>query len=157
MSSDDRRRVYTWIDANVPYYGTYAHSRPSSPGRRDLFTDAKTGQMSSWFTKDFAGVYSRRCAECHGKIAGTTDWSGRFAWINLTNPPRSPVLTAHLSKEAGGREIDKAMRGRAPPQFADTTDPDYRTMLKAIEVGKQLMLQTPTADMQGFQGARPEP
>jgi len=31
---EDRRRIYVWIDANVPYYATYANTRPKSPGRR---------------------------------------------------------------------------------------------------------------------------
>ena len=154
---DDRRRIYLWIDANVPYYGTYAHARPDSPGRRDLFTDVETGRLSTWFTRDFLGVYNRRCVDCHGKLEGTTDWDGRFAWINLSNPHLSPALTAHLSKQSGGRGIDKATRGRTPPIFADTADPDYRTMLGAIETGKRLSLQAPEADMPGFLGARPEP
>ncbi len=128
-----------------------------SPGRRDLFTDAKTGRLSTWFTRDFMGVYNRRCVNCHGKLEGTTDWNGRFAWINLTNPHLSPALTAHLAKQSGGRGIDKARRGQTPPPFVDTADPDYRAMLKAIEIGKQLTLEIPAADMQGFQGARPEP
>ena len=157
ITPDDRQRIYLWIDANVPYYGTYAHARADSPGRRDLFTDAKTGRLSTWFTRDFLGVYNRRCVNCHGKLEGTTDWNGRFAWINLTNPHLSPALTAHLAKKSSGRGIDKARRGRTPPQFADTADPDYRAMLKAIETGKQLALETPAADMRGFQGARPEP
>ena len=44
-----------------------------------------------------------------------------------------------------------------PPLFADTTDPDYQTMLQAVETGRKLMLATPEADMPGFKGARPEP
>jgi hypothetical protein len=157
IPAQDRQRIYLWIDANVPYYATYAHARPHSPGRRDLFTDVQSGQLSSWFTRDFLGVYNRRCVDCHGKLEGTTDWSGRFAWINLTNPQLSAALTAHLSKKSGGRGIDKATGGRTPPQFADVTDPDYVTMLRAIQTGKRLALQTPAADMPGFQGARPEP
>ncbi|MCP4784351.1 MAG: DUF1080 domain-containing protein [Fuerstiella sp.] len=157
IPAGDRKRIYLWIDANVPYYGTYRHARPHSPGRRDLFTDVKTGGLSTWFARDFLGVYNQRCIDCHGKLEGTTDWNGRFAWINLTNPHLSPALTAHLSKESGGRGIDMAQPGQPPSPFLDTTDPDYRTMLNAIETGKQFNLQTPTADMPGFHGSRPEP
>jgi hypothetical protein len=152
-----RQRIYLWIDANVPYYGTYAHSRPNSPGRRDLWTDVGSGQLSAWFAKDFQGVYNNRCASCHGKYDGTTDWEGRFAWINLSNPHLSPALTAHLGKAAGGRGIEKTKDGKPTLVFASTADPDYQTMLNAIEAGKKLMLATPEADMPGFQGARPEP
>jgi len=145
-----RQRVYLWIDANVPYYGTYAHSRPLSPGRRDRWTEADSGRLAPWFAQDFIGVYKRRCASCHGQFEGTTDWTGRYAWINLSNPPSSPALSAHLDKTAGGRGLDKF-------RFASTTDPDYQALLRAIETGQQRMLEVPEADMPGFQHARAEP
>ena len=152
-----RQRIYLWIDANVPYYGTYAHSRPKSPGRRDLCTDVKTGQSLPWFTQEFLGVYNRRCASCHGKYEGTTDWEGRFAWINFTHPQNSPALTAHLAKNAGGRGIVKPVNGQVPPQFTSTADDDYQVLLRAIETGRRLAFVTPEADMPGFAGARQEP
>ena len=147
---EDRQRIYLWIDANVPYYSTYAHSRPLSPGRRDRWTDAQSGQLAPWFAKEFTDAYNRRCLSCHGKIEGTLDWTGRYAWINLSKPQLSSALTAHLSKAAGGRGLDKFL-------FTTTADPDYQAMLKAIETGKQQMLEVPEADMPGFQHARTEP
>ena len=153
----DRKRVYTWIDANVPYYGTYAHSRPRSPGKRDLFTDADRGTYSPWFARDFSGVFKRRCASCHGKIDGTTHWEGRYAWVNLTYPERSPALTAHLPKPAGGRGIDLTKDGKPITMFGGRDDPDYVTMLNAIRVGQSLALETPRADMPAFQGRKREP
>ena len=36
MDDNGLRRLYTWIDANCPYYGTYANTRPGTPGSRDL-------------------------------------------------------------------------------------------------------------------------
>jgi len=158
---EDRRRIYLWIDANVPYYGTYAHSRPRSPGRRDLCTDANTGKESAWFAQDFLGAYNRRCQSCHGALPHPNNhaeiWDGRLAWINFSNPNHSPALTAHLSDKAGGRGISTA--SDEPPKllFADTADADYQRMLKAIETGKQLMLANPTADMPGFKFAKKEP
>ncbi len=157
MPLADRQRIYLWIDANVPYYGTYAHSHPKSPGRRDLWTDPATGQPAEWFTRGFNPVYERRCASCHGKLDTTIDWEGRFAWLNLSRPAHSPALTAHLSKAAGGRQITTPRNGQPPPLFADTTDPDYLALLHAIETGRQQALRTPEADMPGFAGARPEP
>ena len=155
VSPEDKQRIYVWIDANVPYYGTYAHSRPAAPGRRDLCHDAATGQPSEWYVKGFLGVYDRRCSECHGKLEGTIDWQGRFAWINFTRPEFSVALTAHLPKEAGGRGIPMSSDGGF--LFPSTGDPDYRTMLGSIETGKRLSLETPRADMPGFANARPEP
>ena len=146
---EDRQRVYLWIDANVPYYGTYAHSRPKSPGRRDLCADANTGQLLPWFTQDFQGVYNRRCVGCHGKYEGTTDWEGRFAWINFTNPHLSPALTAHLAKYAGGRGIEQTVNGQSPPRFTSTADPDYQTLLRRLRGG-----QTPGLRDTGSRHAR---
>ena len=157
MPAAARRRIYLWIDANVPYYGTYAHSRPQSPGQRDLWTDPLTGKLAPWFEHDFLGVYDRRCAECHGHLKGTVDWEGRYAWIDLGRPEESPALTAHLSKAAGGRGIDRPLQGKTPPPFADTNDVDYASMLRAIRLGQALALQTPEADMPGFQGQTNNP
>jgi hypothetical protein len=161
LASEDRRRIYLWIDANVPYYGTYAHSRPLSPGKRDLATDLATGRPAAWFANDFLGVYNRRCADCHGKYPEPNDhaaiWDGRLAWINFSHPDWSPALTAHLAKSAGGRGIETLRNGQSPPQFASTADHDYQTMLRAIQEGKRLADETPEADMPGFRGARPEP
>jgi mono/diheme cytochrome c family protein len=157
---EDRRRVYLWIDANVPYYGTYAHSRPKSPGRRDLCTDVATGRESEWYARRYRGVYDRRCASCHGKLTHPNDkgkiWDGRLAWINFTRPELSPALTAHLPKPLG-RGIVKAKNGKPLEVFRGTSDPDYRAMLSAIREGRESMLAAPRADMRGFKGARPEP
>jgi len=154
---EDRRKIYMWIDANVPYYATYVHSRPKSGGKRDLFTDVETGRLASWFEKDFMGVYNSRCVSCHDKYEGTVDWSGRYAWINLSNPSLSPVLTAHLPKAAGGRGIEKDKNGKPVVVFRDKDDPGYKLMLKAIEDGRKLAYQFPEVDMPGFKFTRAEP
>jgi hypothetical protein len=157
----DRQRIYLWIDANVPYYGTYAHSRPHSPGRRDLCTDPDTGKDAAWFAQDFLGVYTRRCQSCHGGYPRPNDhaeiWDGRLAWIDFTHPQLSPALTAHLASDVDGRGISTSSHGPTTLLFADTTDADYRRMLKAIQTGRQSMLANPTADMPGFKFARTEP
>ncbi len=158
---EDRQRIYLWIDANVPYYGTYAHSRPKSPGRRDLCTDTETGTPSAWFSEQFLEVYNRRCQSCHGTVPQPNDhsriWDGQLAWINFTNPQLSPALTAHLPADAGGRGISTASDAVPSMVFSTTTDPDYQRMLQAIETGKRKMLENPTADMPGFRFARGEP
>ncbi len=147
---EDRQRIYLWIDANVPYYGTYANSRPFSPGLRDRWSDPKTGQYADWFRSGFLPVYKAKCAECHGPMDTTTDWEGRYAWINLSRPEQSAALTAHLPKSLGGRALPKFT-------LESQEDSDYQTMLQAIRKGREIMLQTPEADMDAFPGARTEP
>lgn len=153
LSPEERARIYAWIDADVPYYRTYAHSRPRSPGRRDLCTDPATGAECEWFVKGFRGVYDKHCVSCHGPVPDPNNhkeiWDGRLAWIDFTRPEWSPALTAHLAKPYG-RGITTPKDGVDPPVFHDMSDPDWQTMLKAIQEGKALMLAVPRADMPGF-------
>jgi hypothetical protein len=161
LTDEDRRRIYLWIDSNVPYYGTYVHSRPLSPGKRDLVTEVATGRPAAWFADDFLGVFSRRCSACHGPYPDPNDhaaiWDGRLAWINFSHPEWSPALTAHLPKAAGGRGIAAPPDDRCPPPFTSTADTDYQVMLRAILQGKRLAEETPEVDMPGFHGGRAEP
>jgi hydrazine synthase alpha subunit-like protein len=151
ISRQDRQRIATWIDANVPYYATYAASRPLSPGGRDLCTDIDSGRPSTWYTERFLGVYNRRCGSCHGEFPHPNDhdniWSGRFAWINFTHPEWSPALSAHLSKEAGGRGLGTQRFEIDMPLFHHTSNPDYMTMLEAIREGRRRMLARSRVDM----------
>ncbi len=149
-----RERVYLWIDANVPYYGTYDHTRPLSSGYRDLFTDPGTGKDSDWFAKRFLPVYQRRCVECHGPIPHPGvhgggkghQWEGRYAWINLSRPEFSSALTAHLARAAGGRGLGMEKGAKEKPLFNSTDDPDYRAMLEAIREGHRGMMAHPRVD-----------
>ncbi len=155
IPEEDLRKIWLWMDANVPYYATYAHSRPNSPGRRDRWTNAQTGEMANWYVNEFSEVYKRRCDSCHGPIEGTTNWEGRYAWINLTHPENSSALTTHLSRSAGGRGI--SIRADAHELiFQDRTDPDYQKMRKAIQQGRIEMFEQPEADMSGFRRLKKE-
>jgi len=86
-----------------------------------------------------------------------TCWDGRTAWLNFTRPQFSAALTAHLAKSAGGRGIERTAEGKPIPMFADTSDPDYQTMFRAIEIGQKQALETPGPDMPGFKLTRKEP
>ena len=144
---EDRQRIYTWIDANVPYYGDYQASRPLSPGGRDLCATRTRDVMPPGSPENFW-----RCTTDAAPLATTRFrsrtitrpiWDGRFAWINFTHPEWSPALTAHLSKNAGGRGLSV----RRPPDdstlFRDTQEPDYVKMLEAIREGRRHMLDQP--------------
>ncbi|MDR0328265.1 MAG: DUF1080 domain-containing protein [Planctomycetaceae bacterium] len=167
MPLEDRQKIYYWIDANVPYYGTYAHAKPEPQvrGRRDRFADPVSGKLSRW-AGQFLEVYQRRCADCHEGFREweQAEWTGRYAWVNLSEPAQSAALTAHSPSELGGRNIAAVKGGKRTPAelpeqllFLDAKDSDYQTMLKAIEEGKQIMLENPEADMPGFRHARAEP
>lgn len=154
MPLEDRQIIYYWIDANVPYYGTYAHARPGSAGRRDRFADPENGRQRAWFAREFKEVFARRCTECHNNFEPPNyDWIGRNAWINLSRPENSAALTAHLEKEKDGRGI----RMNETTPFFSKDDPDYRKMLQAIQKGRQDMQTHPEADTPGFKQFRKEP
>ncbi|MBT3201367.1 MAG: hypothetical protein HN350_15810 [Phycisphaerales bacterium] len=59
---EDRQRIYTWIDANVPYFGTYEFTNSRVMGGRERWyvTD-----KNKWFRRDFEPVFNRRCLGCH--------------------------------------------------------------------------------------------
>ncbi len=156
---EERQRLHAWIDADAPYYGTYAVSRPRCGGKRDLCADPATGEPEDWFAKQFLPVYARRCGACHGEFPDTrlvVNWDGKTAWINFSRPQFSPALTAHLPKAQGGRGIATPRNGQSPPEFGPG-DPDYQALLKAFETGARRALETPNVDMAGYRGRRREP
>ncbi|TWU38361.1 HzsA-related protein [Novipirellula artificiosorum] len=93
-----RRRVWAWIDANVPYYGTYDYAElpdassnliTRGPGARcswqtDGNWDAKSWRRSSggrphWFYDGVKTVFDKRCMSCHVREAyngGTWGFGG---------------------------------------------------------------------------------
>ena len=146
MDDQNRRRIYAWIDANVPYYGTYEHTRPGRPGCRD----ACLGEP--WFG-DFEKIYRAKCAACHGGFYRGSSGT-HHTWINLTHPEWSRVLTATLSKDAGGLQLCKPKNRRQPALFKNKSDPTYQAMLKAIEAGRKALYANPRVDMPG---AKPKP
>jgi len=154
LPPEDRRRVYVWIDANVPYYGTYEHTRPGKSGCRDLWAEP-------WYARQFAPVYERRCGGCHKQrlahavppVRGSRP-SPAHRWVNLSRPALSRVLTAPLAKAAGGLGLCHPKGKQKAPVFPTTSDPDYVAMLKAIEAGRDAVQANPRVDMPG---AKPQP
>jgi len=175
VSREDRQRVYTWIDANVPYYHTYLYTDGTVNGARDRWYDDRPDY---WFRKDFAPVFMRRCYGCHRRTVDISDaWLGRSIYevssklwtdttlmdqglhienairtfgpahrINLTHPKYSQMLTAPLAEEAGGLGLCKDKDG-TPLIFKDRNDSDYQTMLEAIRRGHETLMRHPRVDM----------
>jgi hypothetical protein len=130
MDEASRRRIFAWIDLNVPYYGTSEAAYPDRQGCRRLLPDD--------LEKTLADVAKRRCAECHTNGQLPRPW-----WVRVVNPQWNSFLTAPLAKSAGGTEAC----GRAV--FADTHDPDYVAILKTFEPIHKLIQETPRDDMPG--------
>ena len=117
-----RRAIYAWIDANVPYYGTYDNTRPGSEGSRDIWT-------GPWFQ------------EVTRLLEGGKRMASGESFINLTHPEWSRVLVDHLPKNKGGRGIE--------PAFTGPDDPGYQAALAAIRQGQKALNDKPRIDMPG--------
>ena len=112
LSDEDWECLANWIDANGVYYDRYEHTWGPT---RQIFTGPARETLDE--------VFGRRCVECH------TRGDGRFGtwWmsINRRDVRKSRALAAPLARSAGGW-------GRCQPTvFADTDDPDYRSLLSA--------------------------
>ncbi len=62
LPPEARRRIYTWIDTNVPYYGTYDVTDRRAVGGRDRWY---VEDADGWFQQEFLPVFNRRCMPCH--------------------------------------------------------------------------------------------
>lgn len=125
-----RRRIFAWIDLNVPYYGTSETAYPEMPGCRQL--------VPPELDRVLGEVAQRRCAACHagGKIP-------RREWLRITRPELNEFLLAPLARAAGGSQRC------GQPVFPDTTDPDYQAILATFEPISRMLAQRPRMDMPG--------
>jgi hypothetical protein len=134
VSDSERRRIFAWIDLNIPYYGTSEAAYPDLQGCRRVYP--------ADLNKVLADVAGRRCAACHqnGKIP-------RKVWVRITNPQLNEFLTAPLARSAGGSgACSKAV-------FATTSDPDYQAILKTFEPTAAMLKARPRDDMPGAKPA----
>ena len=139
VDDESRRKLYAWIDANVPYYGTYEHTRPGTSGSRDAWA-------GTW-SKQFGGIFTKYCASCHGGL--DMRHNRHSTWINLTHPEQSRVLGAPLAKSAGGLGLCQAKEGKQPIRFAGKSDPIHSAMLRLITEGSRALRANPRVDMPG--------
>ena len=130
LTDAERRRLFAWIDLNVPYYSTALATDYDRPGCRRLYP--------ADLDKVLTEVAKRRCAACHagGKVP-------RKEWVRVSRPRFNAFLVAPLARSAGGTEAC----GQAV--FADTSDPDYRAILRCFEAVEQERRDRPRMDMTG--------
>jgi hypothetical protein len=131
VPDEDRRRVYLWLDLNVPYYGTSSSNHKARLGsRRMMPLDLDT-------TLD--EVATRRCASCH------QDGIPRKFYTRVINPEHNSFLLAPLAQAAGGtQKCSQAV-------FQSKDDPDYQKILRNFTPIHQLLTARPRADMPEFQ------
>jgi len=174
LTPAERELLFTWIDGNGLYFGTWDYTK-AGPFARE-YTQAKN--------KLIAEMKQSRCAECHLDNNGNVR---RFDdWINLENPTWSRILRAPLAKDAGGESLcrdrkfnqsfsrrglmyqsgyehavkdldkfptqqwvswEKSLEGEPVDSFASTDDPVYQRMLGIITEARARQLMTPRVDM----------
>jgi len=128
LTDAERRRIFTWIDLNVPYYGTSQARDYERRGCRRLYPVR--------LDKVLAEVARRRCAQCHkdGRVP-------RKKWVRVARPRYNTFLLAPLARSAGGTEAC----GR--PVFRNTSDPDYRAILETFESVRSALRQRSRVDL----------
>ncbi len=155
LTDAERRRLFTWIDLNIPYYSTYDMAYPDIEGGRRLVPKDLRARL--------AEVAQRRCIECHQKGVATR------GYIRVTEPELNDFLAAPLAKAAGGRgscvakpepdalselETRNSKPETAAAIFATKDDPDYQLLLKCFDPLRALLAQKPRMDMPGAQAAK---
>ena len=156
MNDEDKRKVYAWIDLNVPYYASSETSHLSSLGCRRIYPPNLDAVL--------AEVGQRRCVKCHQNGSGEKfRWTQktqnqllpgegvpgaapRRSWVRITQPQRNDFLMAPLAVQSGG--WGKCVEnGRSV--FEDASDPDYQKILAAFEPIQKQIEQNPRIDMPG--------
>lgn len=129
LPPQDQQRVYTWIDLNVPYYGTSESAYYDRKGCRRLYPDDLDSVL--------ADVANRRCNSCH------SEGIPRKHYTRILEPEENSFLFAPLAKAAGGTESC----GNAV--FASKDDPDYQRIIRCFEPIRSQVKQRPRMDMPG--------
>ena len=155
MSGLERRLVQWWIDSGATYSGTYAAFNSPDVAVAGAIMNSPTVALGG----AVGSIVERRCFTCHGTAAslGRRVEKGRpnvpkHSWnlYNLSRPEKSLILMAPLAGEADGYGWCKAKDGQPDAVFRDARDPDYLTILQAIEAAKARQQETKRFAMPGF-------
>lgn len=68
VPAEDKRIVYEWIDAMIPYYPTSDYAHLNARGNRDKWGDADLPELKPWVLKRFKPIYTKNCASCHKEL-----------------------------------------------------------------------------------------
>jgi len=131
LSELERKTIRLWIDASATYPGTYAA--------------LGAGMVRVRFP---IRMLVERCGGCHVTNPRQRSRSKPLldfeTTCNLSRPARSKLLRAPLAKSAGG--LGKC----GEDVFADTDDPCYRGILRALEAAGERLKEEKRFDMPGF-------
>ena len=135
MDDAARRCIYAWIDANVPYYGTWDMTRPHSQGGRDLMEipDPKRGHAPAPWAARLKAV----CAKLGINPSHITKD------LNFTHPERSPGVLKLLARSGGGTAPDPRAK------FASAGDAGYIKLAAVLQEIRETTLNYPRIDMAG--------
>ncbi|NQU23767.1 MAG: hypothetical protein HQ567_21000 [Candidatus Nealsonbacteria bacterium] len=131
LPAEARRRIYTWIDANVPYYGTYEVTDRRVVGGRDRWY---VGDTAGWFQKEFVPVFNRRCMPCHQQVVTPQTYN--------YNPGGDGKLLVS-SKLWTDTALSQFQLGHGRISFTGQIGPDHRINLTHPESSQMLTAPLP--------------
>jgi len=131
LPDEARRRIYTWIDANVPYYGTYDVTDRRVVGGRDRWY---VGDPNGWFQKEFLPVFNRRCMPCHQRYVTPQTY-------NYNPGDQGKVLVS--SKLWTDTALRQFQLGHGRISFTGQIGPDHRINLTHPEWSQMLTAPLP--------------
>jgi hypothetical protein len=167
LSKKDNDKIRYWIEVGAPYPGTYGALGNGAIGgyaeNIQVNTDYEWPEAQA--VKD---AVQRLCISCHqndknlpvalSDEIGLSFWQPSFTdprlqysrhrLFNLSRPDLSLMLLAPLAKEEGGRST--CLKNGAPV-FQSKDDPDYITLLKLSERGRDELNTMQRFDMPHFQ------
>lgn len=157
LSEHEHDLIRLWIEAGATFAGTYAAYNSSA----SAVAGALVNTPKIEFKEPIGSIVKNRCLTCHDSVAnlGKRHEKGRVnlpkhCWnlYNLSYPEKSMILMAPLAKEAGGYGWCKNKSPDSQPVliFRDTQDPDYQTILQAVQTAKARQEKAGRYDMPGF-------
>lgn len=167
-----KKLLRLWIETGAAYPGTYAALGCGMIG--NYAENKQINKDADWRTTQAgAAVIRNRCVGCHDQPSrllpqsladerGVSFWqpslddprllTSRHIVFNLSRPEKSLLLLAPLAEAAGGWGLCRDPKTQASAAvFANTSDPDYQTLLAMIEAGREfLATQNPRFDLPQF-------
>ncbi len=131
LDDDSKRRIFAWIDLDVPYYGASTSRHENLMGCRQLYPET--------FGKVMEEVAARRCVSCHEKGVPLE------SYMRITRVENNSFLLAPLAKESGGTQLC------GKPVFKSKSDPDYQSIMKTFDSMTRLIRTKPRIDMDEVQ------